>query len=85
MDAVLNALESARWRDLFARAIMPVSDMDPLALLVRGSERWLIVAETTVFALTIKDRLDLVGACDRITYGENVDKAVIHLFDGRTV
>jgi len=85
LDAVLNDLESARWRDLFAHAIMPMSDMDPLALLVRGSEHWLIAAETMVFALTNKNSLDLVGACDRITYGQNADKAVIHLFDGRTV
>jgi hypothetical protein len=85
MDAVLNALESAKWRNLFACAIMPISDMDPLALLVRGAERWLIAAETTVLALTIKNSLDLVGACDRITYGENLDKPVVHLFYGRTV
>ena len=59
--------------------------MSIMALLVRGSEHWLIAAETMVFALTNKNSLDLVGACDRITYGENADKAVIHLFGGRTV
>jgi len=82
---VLDALESARWRNLFAVAIMPISQMDPLALLVRGSGHWLIAAETTVFALTDKNSLDLVGACDRLTYGKNGGEAVIHLFDGRTV
>ena len=85
LDSVLNALESARWRNLFAVAIMPISQMDPLALLVRGSEHWLIAAETTVFALTHKNSLDLVGACDRITYGKNGDNAIVHLFDGSTV
>jgi len=85
LDAILNALESARWRDLFARAVMPMSEMDPLALLRRGSEHWLIAGETTIFAFTNKNSLDLVGACDRMTDGENADKAVIHLFDGRTV
>jgi hypothetical protein len=85
LDSVLNALESARWRNLFAVAIMPISQMDPLALLARGSEHWLIAAETTVFALTQKNSLDLVGACDRITYGKNADKAIIHLFGGSTV
>ena len=85
LDAVLKALEAAEWRDLFAQAIMPMSDLDPLALLVRGSERWLIAAETAVFALTDENSLDFVGACDRLTYGRDADKAVIHRFDNHTV
>ena len=85
LDALLNALESAKWRNLFARAIMPMSQMDPLALLVRGSERWLIAAETAVFALTKENGLHLVGACEPMTYGLGGDEAAIHLFDGRTI
>lgn len=85
LDALLDALETARWRNLFARAIMPMSEMDPLALLVRRSECWLIAAETTVFAMTDSNCLVPVGACDRMTYGENADKAQIHLFDSPTV
>jgi hypothetical protein len=85
LDSVLNTLESAKWRDLFARSIMPMARSDSLALLVRGSERWLIAAETAVFALTPEGRLVLAGACDRITYGDDAYNAAIHLFEGSTV
>jgi len=85
LDAVLNALESARWRDLFARAIMPMALSNSLALLVRGSECWLIANEIAVFVLAPNGNLNLVGACDRIRYGESASSAVIHLFNSSTV
>jgi hypothetical protein len=81
LDEVLNKLEIAKWRDLFVRGVLPLSRDASLGLFVRGLERWLIAAETAVFALTPGGGLDCVGACDLITPGETASRTVIHLFN----
>jgi hypothetical protein len=78
LNELVSTLEAAKWRDLFSRSVMPLPHDASLGLLVHGSKRWIIAAETAVFALMPGGGLGLVGACDV----HNADRIVIHLFDG---
>ena len=80
LDSVLNSLEKARWRDLFARGVAPLAPGEVLGLLVRGDECLLIAAQCAVYALRADGALDLVGACDSM--GTLSRKFTVHAFEG---
>ena len=79
LDSVLDSLEQAGWRDLFALGVAPSSPEDVLGLLVRGDECLLIAAQAAVYALRADGILDLVGACDRTMYPDQY--FAVHAYD----
>lgn len=85
LNDMLDTLEQGKWRDLFVQAVMPLDSNEPLGVLLRGSEWWLIASQTAVFAPAAAGGFELVGACDRILSGHDVAAARLHLFDGTSL
>ena len=90
LDRLLRFLDKARWGDMFITGVMPLEESEPVALLARGDDVW-IVAAGAVFSLVPDAGIMLVGVCDLLGQDWNVigygDKGgvVVHLFDGRSV
>lgn len=84
LDGLLDVLDTANLGDLFVAGVMPLRSADSIALLAHGSEVWLVAAGA-VFGLDVNGSIALVGACDELDSGSNVSRAVIHLFDGRSL
>lgn len=85
LNDMLDTLEQEKWRGLFAQAVVPLEPNEPLGVLLRGTEWWLIAGQTAVFAPAATGGFELVGACDRIRSGHDVAAAVLHLFDGTSL
>ena len=85
LNDMLDTLEQGKWRDLFAQAVAPLEPNEPLGVLLRGSDWYLIVSQTAVFAPAAAGGFELVGACDRILSGHDVAAAMLHLFDGTSL
>lgn len=84
MFPILENLEKEKWQSLFKKFVPSSSYYLSLGLLVRESENWLIVGETSVFAFDAsKNNLEFVGICDRIRSPYSLKTAIIRLFDGR--